>query len=217
MAWKKAIEVKVVVNGTPAQEYDDDDDDQESLGHNAVAKYIEAISGEEFEVQYELKPSYRLPSQHLVFEISVDGKLLHNNVVSKEKFAERGQAWVGSLKGIMRSHGETWSLERFRFSEIKMSQSTCMYSRGAQLNKAGDDQAESANTDLKLATAEVGTITLAVHRKTKGVLHKAGTRGSGWHWDELKELGTLPEKTLKGRALTHSARCSKASTILPYI
>lgn len=215
MAWKKAIEVKVVVNGTPAQEYDDDD--QETIAHNTVTKYIEAISGAEFEVQFELKRSYRFPSQHLVFQISVDGRVLDNSVVSKEEFAERGQAWVGSLKGIMRSHGETWSLERFRFSEIKTSQSTCMYSRGAQLNKAGDDQAESANADLKLATAQIGTITLEVHRKTKGVLHEAGTRGSGWHWDELKELGTLPEKILKGQALTHSARCREANTILPYI
>ena len=81
MAWKKAIEVKILANGVVAEEYNDD---EESHGPHSVTKYIEAISGAEFEVQHELKPSFRFPSQHLVFEKSMDGKALDNGVVSME-------------------------------------------------------------------------------------------------------------------------------------
>ncbi len=45
-----------------------------------------------------------------------------------------------------------------------------------------------------------------VHRKHKGVL-AAGVKGSGWDWDELGELGQVPEKALKGQALSHETRC----------
>lgn len=40
----------------------------------------------------------------------------------------------------------------------------------------------------------------------KGVYHPPGIKSSSWGWDELTELGTLPEKALKGQALSHSAR-----------
>ena len=123
MAWKKEIEVKVLVNGCATQEYEDED--EEAQGPNTVTKFIEAVSGAEFEVQYEMKPSFQFPSQHLVLELSIDGKVLDNAVLSKREPAANTSVWRGSLRGLMRSHGVRWSLERFRFSDIKMSQFHC--------------------------------------------------------------------------------------------
>jgi len=55
-------------------------------------------------------------------------------------------------------------------------------------------------------TADIGTIVVELHRMHKGVYHPPGIKSSSWGWDELTELGTLPEKALKGQALSHSAR-----------
>lgn len=121
MAWKKAIEVKVLVNGTPAQEYNDDEG--ESGGSPTVTKYIEAISGAEFAVQYELKRSLRFKSELLYIEIYIDGKSLDGELIERAAFEQNPRGYTRSLDGITRSYGETWSLEKFKFSEIKISKS----------------------------------------------------------------------------------------------
>ena len=76
----------------------------------------------------------------------------------------------------------------------------------SELSRAGDDQNQNANAELKVETAKIGIITLKVHRETGGVYHKPGTAGSASGLDETTELGTLPEKALKGQALSHCTR-----------
>lgn len=71
------------------------------------------------------------------------------------------------------------------------------------LTWTGDDQSPDIDPKLKDRIADLGSITLKVHRKHKGVLKAAGTTGSGWGWDELHEIGQVPEKALKGQALSH--------------
>lgn len=203
MTSKKAIEVKVLVNGTAAQEYNDDD--EENNEPNIVTRFIEALSGLEFEVQYELKPSFRFPSQHLGFNVSIDGKALASQVISKECSKGGSSGRKGTIEGISRSDGVTWSLEKFRFSDLKISLCPCMSYNHSELSRSGDDQTQNPNSDLKVDAAKIGTITLKVHRMSKGVYHKPGTKGSAG-WDDLTELGTLPEKALKGQALSHCTR-----------
>lgn len=70
----------------------------------------------------------------------------------------------------------------------------------------GDEHIQITNTDLKRDIATLGTITVEVYRRSKGIYHPPGTTGSSWQWDELAELGTLPEKALKGQALSHCTR-----------
>lgn len=120
MAWKKAVEVKVLVNGEAAQEYNDDDEG--SCGPKTITKYIEAITGAEFGVQIELKPSFRFPSELLCCYISIDGKQLNSTVFRKERFMVLPRGQKATFKGITRSHGVTWSLEKFKFAEVKTSQ-----------------------------------------------------------------------------------------------
>lgn len=123
MAWKKHIEVKVLVNGMAAQEHDDDDDDEGSNGRYTITKYIEAVSGVQFAVQFELKPSFFFRAELFVFQIYIDGKRLDSAIVAKSRFEEQPRGCTGNFHGITRSHGQTWSVEKFRFSEIKISES----------------------------------------------------------------------------------------------
>jgi len=120
MAWKKAVEVKVLVNGEVAQEYNDGDG--ESCGPKIITKYIEAISGAEFAVQFELKHSFWFRCALIRFDIAIDGKSLDATFARKQSFEGRPQGSLVTLNGIRRSHGITWSLEKFCFSEIKTSQ-----------------------------------------------------------------------------------------------
>ncbi|KAI9874215.1 MAG: hypothetical protein M1830_010057 [Pleopsidium flavum] len=160
MAWKKAIEVKVLVNGTAAQEYNDDEE-EESSGPPIVKKYIEAISGAEFALQLELKPSCHFRCELMMFQILIDGKNLESSLVTKAKFEEQP--------------------------------------------RGSEDHPQNTDSDLKDRVVQLGTIRVEVHRVHGGVYREPGTSGSGWQWDELTELGTLPEKALKGHALSHNA------------
>lgn len=120
MVLNKAIEVKVLVKGVPAQEYNDDE--EESQGPKTVTKYIEAKSGAEFAVQIELTPPFWFPSEALEFDLSIDGKRLENVLLVKEQFIEHPRGQITILEGISRSHGVTWSLEKFKFTEVTTSQ-----------------------------------------------------------------------------------------------
>ncbi|KAI9874223.1 MAG: hypothetical protein M1830_010050 [Pleopsidium flavum] len=198
MAWKKAIEVKVLVNGTPAQEYNDEE--EESGGPPIVTRYIEAISGAEFAVQYELKPFFRFKSELMSFEIVIDGKRLDAVVVTKAGFMQQPRGETGDLTGIQRSYGETWSLEKFKFSEIGTSKSYVQ-----TVSTCSDDLPLIAGPDIKDRIAQLGTISLEVHRLHGGVYKEPGNSAYGWIWDELSELSTVSEKALKGHALSHNA------------
>ncbi len=72
------------------------------------------------------------------------------------------------------------------------------------LTNAGDDQSEAATAKLKGRVAGVGTIALQAHRMHGGSLGPRGTDYGGRI--KLHELGTVPEKALKGQALSHSTR-----------
>jgi hypothetical protein len=70
------LDVRIHVNGSPLVEYDDDDSEP---APKKVTKYIEAISGARFDVQYEFKESFRA-KDGIVAEVYVDGKWMTGSV-----------------------------------------------------------------------------------------------------------------------------------------
>jgi hypothetical protein len=71
------LKAEVVVAGASVQEYVDKD---EEVPPNTVLKYIEAVSGAEFAVQYTLKPSFKM-KHDLEVRLSLDGKRVTGRVL----------------------------------------------------------------------------------------------------------------------------------------
>jgi hypothetical protein len=66
---RPGIEITVKSNGAALQEYEDDDDDPQP---NVVTKYVEAVSGAEFGVQWEITSPW--PPYTILFEYWLDQK-----------------------------------------------------------------------------------------------------------------------------------------------
>ena len=205
MAWKKGIEVRIVVNGNVAQGFNSDDDGSEDL--RIVTRYIEAISAAHFAVQYTIKPPFQFKCEQLRLILQVDGKEVDRRVCSQAELAKNPHGISNSLAGVTRSQGRTSSIEKFKFSEIKTGKHTCAEADlflKPKLTRAGDDTSLVADARIKDQLAGVGTITLKIYRVHKGVFdpRTPSTRT----WGDLLELEILPEKALKGQALSHSTR-----------
>jgi hypothetical protein len=66
---RPGINITVKCNGASLQEYEDEDEDAQP---NVVTKYVEAISGAEFGVQWEIAAPW--PAYTVLFDIYIDQK-----------------------------------------------------------------------------------------------------------------------------------------------
>ena len=85
MAILKGLEAAVVVNGHELIEYEDDGSDEPGAS-NTVTKYVEAVSGAEFEVILSCMPSFTPYCPSVSFAVSVDGERVNGALLyQKEK------------------------------------------------------------------------------------------------------------------------------------
>jgi hypothetical protein len=104
------LRVEVFVNGKALQEYDDD----ETAPPKTITKYIEAVTGQNFEIRYSfIKP---FPTRHSVkVKIELDGKVMEGVVFSKRKILV---ATDRTSKGAYSSVDGKAFISKYRFSEI---------------------------------------------------------------------------------------------------
>jgi hypothetical protein len=105
------LEVTVQVNGSSLQEYNDDDSEP---APKSVTKYIEAISGAQFRVQYEFKESFRTKNGILT-DIYIDGKDIAGYVL---KANQLHGAYV--MSGKKERGGNEYFQRPFTFSQLSI-------------------------------------------------------------------------------------------------
>ncbi|CBX92062.1 hypothetical protein LEMA_P047680.1 [Plenodomus lingam JN3] len=172
------VKAHIIVNGTRLVEFDDDDAE---AGDNRVSKYVECQSGAEFEVL--CKVSRPWPRCDLALHVYCDGKWAAGRLICKKD--QNGKAVSETINGHNYGRDNDWHLEKFCFSELTIDTS------GAPTVK---------DTSMK-KLEELGEITLKVHRVKI-------TKPSGKVCISKDHLGlsSVPEKALKGRALSHQSR-----------
>jgi hypothetical protein len=84
------LEISIVVDGNDLLEYPDEDEDIQSLDlHSAesktVRRFVESTSDKEFAILLKLVPPYIMDSESLIFKISIDGKRMTNQIITKSK------------------------------------------------------------------------------------------------------------------------------------
>ena len=108
----RGLRVEVHVNGAPLKEYDDDED----APPQTVSKFIESVSGAEFEIRYFFEPPF--PTIHGVkAEIRLDGKLMRGSLHQKHELIDsRGHRCDGATSHL---GGQAFT-SRFNFAELKI-------------------------------------------------------------------------------------------------
>lgn len=115
------VEVTVSAKGKRLQEYDDDA--EEPSPSNAVTKYIEALTGTDFHIQYTIKPAFRLKSSGIAVIVTIDGEHMDSMIHNKYKdLKDLSRVPFHSYSdGSRRSQNGSWIRQAFIFSEIKTS------------------------------------------------------------------------------------------------
>ncbi|KAF1830663.1 hypothetical protein BDW02DRAFT_633451 [Decorospora gaudefroyi] len=172
------VRVSVQVHGVPLEEYNDD---EESASPNSVTKYIEAQSGAEFSIKAEVTRPF--PSHTILMNIYLDGK----NTIGRylEAYTFVGTSHVSCVEGVKQHTGNKSLLQKFCFLELNIDDSHV---------PAGSD---NLMKDLK----DVGEITVKAHYVKN--LRLARVQGGKVDQKDTGNFGKIPEKALKGRALSH--------------
>ncbi|KAF4626758.1 hypothetical protein G7Y89_g11398 [Cudoniella acicularis] len=116
------VEVAIIVDGVPLEEYVDDEVDRhsgqfgEQRAARTVSKYIEAVTGKEFSIRVKLDTAYKPDCPSLGFNYFVDGVLASRRLFRNMDKPRLGLQLVEGVRNTEPS-GHT-TLKPFKFSEI---------------------------------------------------------------------------------------------------
>ncbi|MCJ1386482.1 hypothetical protein MMC17_009608 [Xylographa soralifera] len=183
MAVFKGIWASVVVDGQSLVEYDEDVNEIYGIfrDSNIIVKYVEAISAARFEVRFGWDVLDLKGCEGLMFQVDLDGKYMDAAVCSfKNKTSS------GHLHSARRCVDGQWTQEQFRFAEII----------------SVDGQSGSMDSSEASDLASIGKIVLCVCR-VKNIRQSTTVTTTANVRTGPAISGTIPEKALKGRALSH--------------
>jgi hypothetical protein len=111
------IKVGVQVDEVVVQEHEDDD---EKSTDDTVTKYVEAKSGADFALSFQVTPPW--PKQSILFQIHLDGKY------ARGTFAQQ-RDWIGTsckfiIGGSASSKNGQWYQQNFCFSDLSIGMLT---------------------------------------------------------------------------------------------
>ncbi|KAA6410322.1 MAG: hypothetical protein FRX48_05743 [Lasallia pustulata] len=184
MAILHDVEVTISAKGNKLPEYDDDA--EEPGPSNMVTKYIEALTGANFQIHYNIKPMFRLKSSAMSIDVIIDGEYMDSHILHRdEDLKHLSRIPLGAIfTGFRRIQKDSWTLQAFSFAEIKTS----------------EENAVASDPALQELVSKLGSIRIEVHHvKIKG----PGVPSTDF--GKLRALDALPEKALKGQALSHRA------------
>ena len=104
------VEVAITVRGNDLKEYRDNELDEEV---STTTRYVEAASGQTFEVRLKVKPNFRFLGDTLAFEILVDGNWMETPLIDKQQCGGLGYQRI--IRGVTTS---ARTLRRFQFATL---------------------------------------------------------------------------------------------------
>lgn len=112
------LKVSVCVNKVPLEEYDADEDE---LPTNAITKYIEAVTGCNFEVYFTIFSPFAFARYDVVANLNVDGKYMDSFVIGQDEFYHRS-GWTFTGKKTTNENGNHWFVQKFQFSQLNIGE-----------------------------------------------------------------------------------------------
>ncbi|KXT00142.1 hypothetical protein AC578_3286 [Pseudocercospora eumusae] len=179
MAITKALPgvvVSVLVNGAALQEYADSEVEDDA---RTVTRYVEATSGQTFAISCETPSNFEFAGNCISYNIHMDGKRVDSHLVLAKNVHPNGS--LGVRKGITLDKD---TMRKFCFAKLRTS------------------EGEMHNAPPAASIQNLGSITVEVHhrRMTGRKLKRSWAHPEG----RATSLDVVPEKALKGQAVSHS-------------
>jgi hypothetical protein len=112
------LKVQVFVNGAPLEEHVDDDEETSDV---QVTRYIEASSGDNFEIRYSFAPGFSI-RHDIRLSVRIDGKAA-GGVVFYSGFPVRWD-YVYTMKGRREFEDGQYFTRKFCFSKLETGKSS---------------------------------------------------------------------------------------------
>ncbi|KAF2840592.1 hypothetical protein M501DRAFT_1009862 [Patellaria atrata CBS 101060] len=175
------LEISVVVDNDVVEEYDDE---EAVRARKSVTKYIEAKSGAYFAVKVNMTNKLQISKKYAVIvNIRMDGQSVKSTFFKAAEYKNaNGNSTL--LNGVTVHEGSQCVFKKFCFSDVAI----------------GDGDVRHLSGEKKKTIDNLGQISVEVWRGRLGE-----PKGSSARQFSLKDVGTIPEKALKGRALSHKA------------
>ena len=121
MAILNEYKVEILVDNVPCAEYDDDDDaSAEANRPDTVTKYIEAVSGKEFQFKTSISPGALLAGAECwTAKPEVEGKKISGIIITPRGY---GGDEVGYVNGEWSGSGVNTTLWKFTFADLETSE-----------------------------------------------------------------------------------------------
>lgn len=119
LPFRPGIEISIVCNGAVLREYDDDDDD-EDLPAAVISKYVEAVSGAEFGIQWKISPPW--PPYTVLFECWLDQKKASGKFCKPAFF--KYPSYIYTEEGATTVLNGQSYLHRFAFAALEVGKQT---------------------------------------------------------------------------------------------
>ncbi|MCJ1381641.1 hypothetical protein MMC17_004752 [Xylographa soralifera] len=196
MAILNDLEVTISVRGKVRKEYPICAGEVENA--NTMTKYIQVIGGQCFVINTSIRQSCTLECDGIRFEVFIDGKYLENIILNPSKH-ERG-----TMDGVLKGCNGKWTLEKFKFAQIVTTEHT----------------GKITTKDLATMVEHLGKIEVVACRLTRSLddtpeasvgseSDTAEDHGCSRHGRPFQCHPAIPEKALKGSAVSHRATLAK--------
>jgi hypothetical protein len=189
MAILKPFECTVEVDGVPLEEYEDEDTEQANTT-TLLTKYVEAISGANFSLKFTVQPGWTMKADYIAWYVYLDGTLVTGGVVPSESY-DGDRSYTTQKSGALSGAGDNWTIRKYKFADIT----------------TGDKPDGLTPEEMKKRYEKLGNITVEIWRMKS--LPKVDYLPAARH----DTLGVVPEKALKGQALSLSTEYGFGSQI----
>ncbi|KAK3112409.1 hypothetical protein LTR53_011356 [Teratosphaeriaceae sp. CCFEE 6253] len=174
------IDVTIRINGQPLSEHEDPDEEQED---RTVTRYVQAVSGQIFDICISARKDFRSAGDALSFHIHTDGSPKAVDVPLVLNTACRTRNYTRISRGCLQGAN---MVKRYRFAAFETS-----------------TQGLGSITPASVKGLGSIIIKIAQIRMTQA---NTATDGCG----SISKIGSVPEKALKGQTITHSVGFTSA-------
>ncbi|KAL9617164.1 MAG: hypothetical protein Q9160_008018 [Pyrenula sp. 1 TL-2023] len=187
------FEAQILIDDIPVEEYTDDQSTS-AAATNEVVRYIEAESDVTFAVSFKILPNFIFDCDFVSWRITIDGKPVIEPIDFRSKYDPTlGLREVRRHAECMEKNTGDWKKYAFQFSSLETRE------------MAPRDHEQ----DLKAKYAGLGAVQLSVRRfgncrKEPRVVNYSS---------KLKTIGAVPEKAMKGQAVSHSVKYAARTLI----
>jgi hypothetical protein len=199
------IQADVLVNGAPCHEFNNPDDAGEP-DKNHVVSYIQSQTGAAFAVKLSLSRDWQYAHKEyaLDVELLVDGSRADALLIHPVNSYSQAKDIILNFSGVKGITDNGAELRGFRFAHLQTGSAFDVRHYHAANRQADDRALEASDSRILTKIRELGDITIKLYRVE--VIGPSKIKISNPTAFDCPDLGRVPEKALKGKAISQQTQ-----------